>query len=126
MTQFRKGTKNVNTELIINLRKYQDVPVVALSGDVDSFTSKQLQKAIVELVQTGKLQMIINVAKVHYIDSSGLGTLIGGLRRVNAQNGRIAVAGPNSKIQKVLNITGLSKLITLYDSDDAAVRSLKA
>lgn len=116
----------MNTELIINLRKYQDVPVVALSGDVDSFTSKQLQKAIVELVQTGKLQMIINVAKVHYIDSSGLGTLIGGLRRVNAQNGRIAVAGPNSKIQKVLNITGLSKLITLYDSDDAAVRSLKA
>lgn len=115
----------MEADLDLKVSKVDDVPVVGLSGDVDAFTCQKLRGAILGLLKDGELNVVINLANVRYIDSSGLGTLVGGLARVSEREGDLAIAGANPQVQKVLNITGLNKVFRVYDDDTSAVRSLK-
>jgi anti-sigma B factor antagonist len=110
--------------LHIQLARSEDIPVIDLTGDVDSFTAKDLQQAIIDLIEKGETRIIVNVSKVKYIDSSGLGTLIGGLRRVMEVKGRMAIVGPNPHLEKILEITGLNRVIALYADTESAARSV--
>jgi len=120
-----EGGTAMETDLQIKIRRGKDVRVVDLSGDVDTYTCVKLREAILDLLEEGNSRMIIGMANVSYIDSSGLGTLVGGLRRVNDQKGELVISGANPQIRKVFSITGLSKVFPLFDNEEEAARSLK-
>lgn len=113
-------------ELDVRIRRNSNIPVVGLSGDIDSFTCSKLGQAIVGLITDGDFRVVIDLAKVNYIDSSGLGTLVGGLRRVNERNGGLAITNPSPQIRKIMDITGLDKVFSVFDSESEAVTSLKS
>ena len=115
----------METDLNLQVHKVDSIPVVKLSGDVDEFTCSKLREKIGTLLDEGEFRIVIGVEGVNYIDSSGLGTLVGGLRRVAEHDGGLAISGANQQIQKVLAITGLNKIFPVFDDDHAAVRSLK-
>lgn len=115
----------METDLDIRIHKNNDIPVLVLSGDVDEFTCSKLREAMRTLVSEGEFRIAVNLSGVNYMDSSGLGTLVGGLRRVAEQEGALALYGPNIQIEKVLSITGLNAILEMFDGEDSAVRSLK-
>lgn len=110
----------------INVRNENNVPVVDLTGEVDAYTSARFREAIIELIESGAASLVINMERVEYIDSSGLGALVGGLKRASEREGKIVIVCSNPQIRKVFEITGLEKVFHLFTSEQDAVGSIQA
>ena len=111
-------------DLQIEVRREEDVAVIILRGEVDAYTCARLREAMIEAIEDGGANLVVDMKNVDYIDSSGLGTLVGGLKRVSERQGAIAVVCTNPQIRKVFDITGLVKVFPIYSSEDDAVKAL--
>lgn len=109
-------------DLLISVRYEGEVPVIDLSGEVDAYTSARFREAMVDLIEDGAPNLIISMMKVEYIDSSGLGALVGGLKRSTEHGGKILIVCDNPQIRKVFEITGLEKVFPLFDIEAEAVQ----
>lgn len=111
-------------DIKVNVREIQpDCYAVDLSGEIDVYTSPKVKDAISELIDRGVYHLVINLEKVRYIDSTGLGVLIGGLKRVREHGGTVNLVCNNPQIRKIFDITGLVKIFGIYDSEDAALKA---
>jgi anti-sigma B factor antagonist len=97
--------------------------VIDVSGEVDLYSSPTLRERIVKLVEEGKIRLVVNLSDVGFMDSSGLGALVGALKRVNERGGRLVLACPEGSPLKVLTITGLDKVFPIHSSVDEALRA---
>ena len=111
-------------DLRIGVRKQGDVSVIDLNGEVDAYTCSRLREAMIEAIDDGGINLIVNMRDVEYIDSSGLGTLVGGLKRVSERQGTISIVCTNPQIRKVFDITGLVKVFPIYGAEMEAVRGV--
>jgi anti-sigma B factor antagonist len=98
--------------------------VVELTGEIDVYTSPKVKDAIAELIDSGHYNLVINLEKVRYIDSTGLGVLIGGLKRVREHGGSVSLVCTNPQIRKIFDITGLVKIFGIFDSEAAATKAM--
>jgi anti-sigma B factor antagonist len=98
--------------------------IVDLNGEIDVYTSPKVKETISELIDKGHYALVINLENVRYIDSTGLGVLIGGLKRVREHSGSVNLVCTNPQIKKIFDITGLSKIFGIYDNEKAACASL--
>jgi anti-sigma B factor antagonist len=106
-------------DLVIGLRTVEGTPVLDLNGEVDSYNSPKLREKMVTLIDDGQSNLVINLSGVDYIDSTGLGTLVGGLKRASEKGGAIQIICPNEQIYKVFSITGLVKVFKIFDNEQA-------
>lgn len=111
-------------DLIINIRHEATIPIIDLSGEVDAYTSARFREAMVDLINAGAASLIISMMKVEYIDSSGLGALVGGLKRSTENGGRIIIVCNNPQIRKVFEITGLEKVFPIFENEADALSVL--
>jgi anti-sigma B factor antagonist len=114
--------RRCSIELVLDTREVGDWTVVDVKGEVDLYTSPRLRERIVELVEEGHIRIVVNLEEVGFLDSSGLGALVGALKRVNERGGRLVLACPEGSPLKVLTITGLDKVFAIHDSVDDALR----
>ena len=75
------------------------------------------------LVETGNYRLIVDMEGVEFLDSTGLGVLVGGLKRVRAHDVGIDLVCTQGRILRIFRITGLSKVFNIYDSVDEALAS---
>jgi anti-sigma B factor antagonist len=101
-----------------------DTYTVDLNGEIDVYTSPKVKDAIGELIDKGHYNLVINLEKVRYIDSTGLGVLIGGLKRVREHGGTVNLVCTNPQIKKIFDITGLVKIFGIFDDENAAMQAL--
>ena len=94
--------------------------VLGLEGEIDLYTAPKLKEQISELIGSERSRIVVDLSRVEFLDSTGLGVLIGGLKRARERGGELALAGPTEPVRKVLSITGLDKVFSLHDSVDAA------
>lgn len=113
-------------DLAITTRTVDGMPILDLTGEVDSYNAPKLREKMVSLIDAGSATLVINMAGVDYIDSTGLGTLVAGLKRASEKNGAIRIICPNEQIYKVFSITGLVKVFAIFDSEDKAVAPASA
>ncbi len=111
-------------DLQINVRKNGTTRIIDLHGEVDAYTSARFREIMLELIDDGGIDLVINMCKVEYIDSSGLGALVGGLKRVSERNGKIVIVSDGPQIRKVFEITGLEKVFPIYDEEHHAVEAV--
>lgn len=95
-------------------------PVIVLEGEVDVYTAPQLKQQMISLLEAGAKQMIIDLTKVEYFDSTALGVLIGGLKRMRERDGNLSLICPNPRIRRVFEITGLDKIFDIYNTTEEA------
>jgi anti-sigma B factor antagonist len=74
-------------------------------------------------VDDGRTRLIVNLTEVGFMDSSGLGVLVGGLKRLTERGGKLVLACPEGSPLKVLTITGLDKVFPIHASVDEALRA---
>jgi anti-sigma B factor antagonist len=110
--------------LTIDINRVENVTVVGLSGELDAYTSLELRETVVRLVEEGARDIIIDLEKVDFIDSVGLGTLVGCLKRSAEHGGSISLVCVNPQIQKVFDITGLSKIFAIYKTREEALKRM--
>ncbi|MBV8246710.1 MAG: STAS domain-containing protein [Candidatus Eremiobacteraeota bacterium] len=101
-----------------------DAYVVELNGEIDVYTSPKVKDATSELIDQGHYNLVINLEKVRYIDSTGLGVLIGSLKRVREHGGSVNLVCNNPQIKKIFDITGLVKIFGIYDDEESAMKAL--
>ncbi len=106
----------MDVDLQINISHKGEVPVLELIGEVDAYTCPRLRDAMVKALDGGQRYLIISMIGVEYIDSSGLGALVGGLKRVSEKEGRIYIVCANSQVMKVFQITGLVKVFPIFET----------
>jgi len=99
----------------------QAVQALDLEGEVDVYTAPVLRQAIVDQVEAGVKHLVINLSRVEYLDSTGLGILIGGVKRLKEQGGSLKLAGPSARITRIFEITGLNKIFDVYASEQEAL-----
>ncbi|MHB1340780.1 MAG: STAS domain-containing protein [Coriobacteriia bacterium] len=89
---------------------------ITVTGEVDVYTSPMLKAHIVDAVDDGCTDMIVDLEGVGFIDSSGLGVLVSGLRRVKERSGSMRLVCTKENILKIFRITGLDKVFPVFSS----------
>ena len=102
------------------------IEVVDVEGEIDVYTAPRLRELLIELVNTGFYQLVVNMEKVEFLDSTGLGVLVGGLKRVRAHDGSLDLVCTQERILKIFRITGLTKVFGIHDSVDEAIKARKS
>lgn len=83
---------------------------VNLEGELDVSTADKLKEYLHKLVDEKLLDIKINLSNLDYIDSTGLGVMIGILKRIKSENKEIYIINPKSNVKKIFTITGLDKI----------------
>lgn len=103
-------------DMSVAKREFHGWSVLDVDGEVDVFTAPKLRAAITGLLDEGEDHIIVNLESVAFMDSTGLGVLVGGLKRVKERDGRLAIAAAQGTVLRVLNVTGLNAVFTMLAS----------
>jgi anti-sigma B factor antagonist len=98
--------------------------VLVLSGEVDIYTAPQFKERMLELLDAGVDRLVVDLSDVTFIDSTALGVLMGGVRRVRTAGGAMALVVTSRAVERVLSITGLDRVFTIHATRAAALESL--
>ncbi len=111
-------------DLSLTTRTEGKATVVAVGGEIDVYTAPQLRERVVELVAAGSYDLVLDLSGVEFLDSTGLGVLVGALNRVRAHDGSLVLVLTAERILKVFEITGLRKVFPIYPTVDEAISSV--
>lgn len=102
------------------------VAVVTVTGEVDVATCDQLRAGLLRVVtdETDR-GLVVNLAGVRFIDSTGIGVLAGVWHRFDARPGSLALAAPSRQVRHILDTTGLTKVFAVYDLEAEAVQACR-
>jgi anti-sigma B factor antagonist len=90
--------------------------VLAVKGEVDVYSAPRLREKLVELVSQGHRHIVVDLESVDFLDSTGLGVLVGGLKRLRSHEGDLTLVCTQARILKVFEITGLTTVFHIADS----------
>ena len=108
-------------DLSLSTRVQGDRTVIDVAGEVDVYTAPKLRETLIELVAQGSYHLVVNMEEVEFLDSTGLGVLVGGLKRVRAHDGSLRLVCTQERILKIFRVTGLAKVFPIHASVDDAV-----
>ena len=91
-------------------------------GELDAFTVSQFRQALAELASSKRL--VIDMSGIPFVDSAGLGALIGGIRRTRELGGDVAVACDRPTLVRLLRTTGFDRIVTVAETVDEAIAAL--
>ena len=101
------------------------IEVIDVQGEIDMYTAPRLRELLIDLVSKGSYQLVVDLDKVGFLDSTGLGVLVGGLRRVRAHDGSLDLVCMQQRILKIFRITGLTEVFGIYETVDQAIAATK-
>lgn len=108
-------------DLTLSTRDAAGKTVVAVGGEIDVYTAPKLRDKISELVSGGVYDLVVDMEEVEFLDSTGLGVLVGGLKKVRAHDGSLELICTQDRLLKIFRITGLAKVFVIHDSESAAL-----
>jgi len=100
--------------LLVESKEAGDWTIVEVKGEVDLYTAPRLKEELSSLADQGRIHIAVDLEGVEFLDSTGLGVLIGSLRRCRERGGALALVAPREAVQKVLRITGLDKVFPIH------------
>ncbi|MBN1542301.1 STAS domain-containing protein [candidate division KSB1 bacterium] len=100
------------------------VTAVQVAGEVDLYSSPQLRKILVALTEKRTTPILVDLAEVRYLDSSGLATLIEGLKQCQRYKGRFMLSGISEEVKQVFELTRLVNVFEIHATVAAAVESV--
>jgi anti-sigma B factor antagonist len=105
----------------VNTRRIDDVLVVTAIGEIDISTRLRLSTALNDVVTRDHEPVVIDLAAISFMDSSGLGILLNALRRLVRQQRRLTLVCPPGEVRRVMNLTGLIDSFSVHDELGPAV-----
>jgi anti-sigma B factor antagonist len=102
--------------LDLETSKQGETSVVSLRGEIDVYTAPRLRQALIDLVEGGAKDIVVDMDRVDFLDSTGLGVLVGGLKRVKSNEGEMKLVVTQDRIMKIFDITGLAKVFPVFGS----------
>jgi anti-sigma B factor antagonist len=111
---------DIKTEEIGN-----DGYVIALSGEVDLYTAPEFKQQLLEVIGKGGKEVVVDLTETTFIDSTTLGVLVGGVKRLRPNGGQLSLVCSDRNITKIFEITGLDRVFTIYNTRAEAVDGMQ-
>lgn len=114
----------INLEITVN-NINKGIAFIELAGEMDIYTSQEFKNTLKDLLKSKKYKLIVNLEKVTYIDSAGVGTLLGALKKTKEKNGNLwLVYTQKSGVWKFFRITEIDNNFIVYKNKKQALRTL--
>ena len=94
--------------------------LLAVNGRLNATSTQKLKTRLKQLVDSGKVELILDMSSVSFIDSSGLAALVSGLKHARERSGWLKLAGVNEQVAGIFKMTMLDRVFELYPDVDAA------
>jgi anti-sigma B factor antagonist len=98
--------------------------VIALTGEVDLYTAPELKTQMLQVIANGANDVVVDFTNTTFIDSTTLGVLVGGVKRLREKGGRLSIVCSDRNITKIFEITGLDRVFTIYPTRAEALERL--
>lgn len=108
-------------DLAVSTHEVNGAHVVVVGGEVDVYTAPLLRDALDQQIAAGHVHLVVDLDAVEFMDSTGLGVLVGRLKLVRNRSGWLRVVCSNERVLKVFGITGLDRVFTIADSVEHAI-----
>jgi anti-sigma B factor antagonist len=95
--------------------------VLPAPHDFDVYGAPAFREQITAEIGAGRYHLVVDLSQTTYIDTTGLGMLVGALKRARAHGGWVRLAGPRESVLKCLRLTGLTKVFQIFDTVKAAI-----
>jgi len=103
----------------------EETAVLSLTGEVDVANAGQVRNSALKLMSTGIKHLVVDLNATEYMDSTGLGTLVGLLKRMKESGGEVVIAVAQPRVKRLFEITGLTQVFRIYDDVDAALKEVR-
>jgi anti-sigma B factor antagonist len=107
-------------ELSLATRTVAEHTVLEVGGEVDVYTAPRLRERLVELVDSGARNIVVDLGRVDFLDSTGLGVLVGALKRLRAAGGTFGLVCAKEPLLKIFRITALDQVFPIFASVEGA------
>jgi len=105
----------------IEFRDYGEHKIIDVSGEVDLYNVSELKKALFSITDGKHSSIIVDMKNVNYMDSSGIGALVAGQKKMKAHNGKFALMNIHEDVLNILKLATLDKFFKIYESEDELV-----
>jgi anti-sigma B factor antagonist len=95
--------------------------VIALAGEVDLYTAPEFKQQLLDVIAKGGKEVIVDFSNTTFIDSTTLGVLVGGVKRLRTNDGQLSLVCSDRNITKIFEITGLDRVFTIYPTRNEAL-----
>ena len=103
-----------------------ETQVIELGGEIDLYTAPEFKERMVALIEDGKKRIVVDLSAATFIDSTTLGVLVGGVKRLRPTGGTLALVCTDQNITKIFEITGLDRVFPIHPSRDEALAAVAA
>jgi anti-sigma B factor antagonist len=93
-----------------------DTHVIELGGEIDLYTAPEFKQRMAEIIDEGKTRVVVDLSQATFIDSTTLGVLVGGVKRLRPAGGSLALVCTDENITKIFEITGLDRVFPIHDA----------
>lgn len=108
----------------IKKRHVDDITILELDGMLTLGSEDVLEEVFKELRDLDRNKIILDLLRVKYIDSIGIGQIAAGANKIKTLNGKLALIGVNQRISSLLEMTGLKDIIPIFDSEEEAIEAM--
>jgi anti-sigma B factor antagonist len=98
--------------------------LIELGGEVDLYTAPEFKERMVQVIEEGKTRVVVDLSNATFIDSTTLGVLVGGVKRLRPSGGSLAIVCSDQNIQKIFEITGLDRVFPIHESREEALSAV--
>lgn len=99
--------------LTIDIKRNELNVEIKVAGEIDAYTAPELREALFPLAEQDSINMMIDLTEVTYMDSTGLGVIVGVFKMVRAQQGEFEMMGLSNRLERLFDITGLAEIIKI-------------
>jgi anti-sigma B factor antagonist len=100
--------------------------LISLAGEVDLYTAPEFKQQLLEVIGQGAKTVLVDLTDTTFIDSTTLGVLVGGVKRLRSNDGQLSLVCSDRNITKIFEITGLDRVFTIHPSRNEAVAALSS
>jgi len=112
---------DINTEQLSD-----DAYVISLAGEVDLYTAPEFKQQLLDVIAKGAKEVVVDFSNTTFIDSTTLGVLVGGLKRLRPEDRTLALVCSDQNITKIFEITGLDRVFTIHPTREEALSKLSS
>jgi anti-sigma B factor antagonist len=95
--------------------------VISLAGEVDLYTAPEFKQQLLDVIGKGAKEVIVDFTSTTFIDSTTLGVLVGGVKRLRQNDGQLSLVCSDRNITKIFEITGLDRVFTIHATREEAL-----
>ena len=107
----------------VNHRLMNEVNILALAGNFDKYSAPRAQQWLEDVTAKQPAQVVVNLDDVTFMDSSGLSTLLVGLKRSREQKGDLRLCGLQAPVRMVFELTRMDRVFEIFINEDDAVQA---